>query len=175
MTEQPANRYRLGIDQIRAYLPHRQPFLFVDRILEIHPAGSVDDLQFSSEKVGTRVIGQKNLSYNEPFFQGHFPSFSIFPGVLIVETMAQVASFSVYPYVEKQLARVARDFQCILIGVDAARFRRPVVPGDVLKIETIVTKCRGKIWAFQCKATVDGDLVAEADILANLVMKSEAL
>jgi 3-hydroxyacyl-[acyl-carrier-protein] dehydratase len=166
------NRYRLNVDQIRAYLPHRQPFLLVDRILEIHPKGDLDDLTWNESKAGIRVVAVKNVSYNEPCFQGHFPSFSILPGVLIIESMAQVASFSLYPYLKEG---VAKEFQCILVGVDGARFRRPVTPGDTLRIETTVTKCRGKLWAFRAEATVDGQKVAEADILANLITKSEGL
>ena len=169
------NRYRLNIDQVRRYLPHRQPFLMVDRVLEIHPAGDVNDMVFGPTKVGTKVVAIKNITYNEPIFQGHFPSFSIFPGVMIVETMAQVSSFSIYPYVEKDIDKVARDFQCILVGVDGARFRRPVIPGDTLKVTTEVVKCRGKLWAFKAEATVDGERVAEAELLANLMLKSEGL
>ncbi len=164
--------YRLNIDQIRRYLPHASPFLLVDRILEIHPTGDLDDLS-PQTKPGIKVIGQKNISYNEPYFQGHFPTFSILPGVLIIETMAQVASFSLYPYLERDLEKLAREFQCILVGVDGVRFRKPVIPGDCLKIESVVTKCRGKLWAFRCEATVDGQRVAEADILANLISAAE--
>lgn len=160
--------YKLGIDQVRRFLPHRQPFLLVDRILEIHPTGDLNDLS-PNGKVGTRVVALKNVSYNEPYFQGHFPSFAIVPGVLLIETMAQAASFSMYPYMEKDIDRMARDFQCILVGVDSARFRRPVVPGDTIRIESEVTKCRGKLWAFRCTARVDEQLAAEAELLANLV------
>jgi 3-hydroxyacyl-[acyl-carrier-protein] dehydratase len=95
------------------------------------------------------------------------------PGVLLIETMAQVASFSLYPYMEADLDRLARDFQCILVSIDGARFRKPVVPGDTLRIETVVTKCRGKLWAFQCTAFVDGQKVAEADLMANMIANSE--
>lgn len=166
--------YLLSIDQIRRFLPHRSPFLLVDRILEIHPMGDLDDLS-SNQKQGIRVVGLKNVSYNEPFFQGHFPNFSIFPGVMLLETMAQVASFSIYPYMVKDLDRLARNFQCILVGVDGVRFRKPVFPGDSLRIETLVTKVRGRLWAFECKALVDGQRVAEAEILANLVPASEEI
>lgn len=169
----PEKRYQLSIDQIRKYLPHRQPFLLVDRILEILPTGDVNDQTFNQTKIGTKVVGLKNVSYNEPQFQGHFPTFSILPGVMIIESMAQVASFSLYPFMEKDLDRVARDFQCILVGVDGARFRKPVVPGDSLRIQTVVTKCRGRLWVFQCEATVAGEKVAEAEILANLMLKSD--
>lgn len=160
--------YYLGIDEIRKFLPHRSPFLLVDRILEIQTNGSLTRSSHQ-EKVGIKVVGIKNVSYNEPYFQGHFPSFSIVPGVLLIESMAQVASFSLYPYMAQDPDRLSRDFQCILVGVDGARFRKPVVPGDTVRIETVVTKCRGKLWAFKCQALVDGQLVAEADILANLI------
>jgi 3-hydroxyacyl-[acyl-carrier-protein] dehydratase len=165
------NRYRLDIGQIQRFLPHRSPFLLVDRILEIHPTGDLERTTSMAE-VGTRVVAIKNVSFNEPYFQGHFPKYSIVPGVLLVETMAQVASFSAYPYLSKDLDRLSRDFQCILVGVDQARFRKPVVPGDTLRIETEVIKCRGKLWVFQCTAFVEGQKVAEAEILANLIANS---
>jgi 3-hydroxyacyl-[acyl-carrier-protein] dehydratase len=155
------NPYRLDVNQIQKFLPHRAPFLLVDRILEIHSVGYAD--------IGTRVVGLKNVTFNEPHFQGHFPKFAIMPGVLLIETLAQVASFSVYPNIVHDLDRFASYFQCILVGVDRARFRKPVVPGDCLKVESEVVKCRGKIWAFQCSASVDGQKVVEAELLANLV------
>lgn len=166
------NPYRLDINQIQRFLPHRPPFLLIDRILEIHPGGPVDQ-PAPSAAIGTRVVALKNVSFNEPYFQGHFPGFAIVPGVLILETMAQVASFSVYPSMRDHLEKLSRDFQCILVGVDSARFRKPVVPGDTLRIETVVSKCRGKLWMFECTAFVDGQKVAEAEILANLVSQSE--
>ncbi len=165
------NPYRLNINQIQRFLPHRAPFLLIDRILEIHPVGDLDAAPPVAQ-VGTRVVALKNITFNEPYFQGHFPGFSIVPGVLILEMMAQAASFSVYPNMEKDMDRLCRDFQCILVGVDGARFRKPVVPGDSLKIETQVTKCRGKLWAFQCTVSVEGHRVAEAEILANLIANS---
>lgn len=166
------NPYLLNINQIQRFLPHRSPFLLVDRILEIHPVQADSNSSLPMAGVGTRVVGIKNVSFNEPYFQGHFPNYAILPGVLIIETMAQVASFSVYPNLAKDIDRLSRDFQCILVGVDQARFRKPVVPGDTLRIETEVVKCRGKLWAFQCTATVDGQKVAEAEILANLIANS---
>ncbi len=167
LTPSDKNPYTLGIDKIQKYLPHRFPFLMIDRVLEIHPIGSLDDLTHHN-KVGIRVVAQKNVSINEPQFQGHFPSYAIMPGVLQIEAMAQAASFSLYPYLAQDLDRLAKDLQTILIGVDGVRFRRPVVPGDTLRIETKVTKARGKLWAFECKATVDGQPTAEAELLANL-------
>ncbi len=165
------NRYHLNVNQIQRFLPHRSPFLLVDRILEIHPVGDLDQAP-PYAPVGTKVVGLKNISYNEPYFQGHFPGFAIVPGVLLIETMAQTASFSVYPNMVRDIERLSREFQCILVGVDGARFRKPVIPGDSLRIETEVTKCRGRLWAFQCVAWVDGQKVAEAEILANLIANS---
>lgn len=166
------NRYFLNIDQVRRYLPHRYPFLLVDRVLEIHPVG---DLKNSSgeDKVGTKVVAIKNVTFNESIFQGHFPSFSIFPGVMLIEAMAQTASFSLYPALEHDIERISRDFQCILVGVDSVRFRRPVIPGDTLRMESVVTKCRGKLWAFSVSCSVDGQKVAESELLANLMVKGD--
>lgn len=161
------NPYYLDINQIQKFLPHRSPFLLIDRVLEIHVNGSMDQAP-PFAPIGTRVVAIKNVSYNEPYFQGHFPGFAILPGVLILETMAQAASFSVYPSMQKNLAQLSKDFQCVLVGIDSARFRKPVLPGDTLRIETEVVKCRGRLWAFKCVALVDGQKVAEAEILANL-------
>ena len=166
------NRYRLNIDVVQKFLPHRAPFLLVDRILEIHPQGDLNDAS-SDGKVGIKVVGIKNYTYNEPFIPGHFPGFSIVPGVLLIETMAQVASFTLYPYLEKSIETLARDFQCILVGVDSARFRRPVIPGDTLRVTTEVTKVRGRLWGFKCEGTVDGQKVVEAEVLANLLVKGQ--
>ncbi len=161
-------KYALNIDQVRKFLPHRQPFLLIDRVLKINPVGEQDAAP-PSAKVGTQVVALKNVSYNEPFFQGHFPEFAIMPGVLILEAMAQTASFSVYPSFALHQEADLKDFACVLAGVDHARFRKPVVPGDQLRIETEVVRCRGKLWAFQCKVLVAGQKVAEAEILANLI------
>lgn len=163
-----AGRYVLNVDQIQKFLPHRAPFLMVDRILDIKPNGALTDLS-PGNMPGTVVTGLKNLSFNEPYFQGHFPGFAIFPGVLMIEMMAQVAAFSIYPYVEKDLAKFTRDFQCILVGVDGVRFRKPAVPGDSLRVETTVAKCRGRLWVFNCQASIDGQKVVEAEIMANMI------
>jgi 3-hydroxyacyl-[acyl-carrier-protein] dehydratase len=168
------SEFRLSIERIQEFLPHRAPFLLVDRVLEIHPTGDLNDLS-SNNKTGTRVVAIKNVTFNEGFFQGHFPGFAIMPGVLITETMAQTASFSLYPYMYRELEKYRGKFQCILVGVESARFRKPVVPGDTLRIESTVSKTRGKLWAFSCQATVDGQKVAEAEILANLVFSDDVV
>ncbi|HLE01253.1 MAG TPA: 3-hydroxyacyl-ACP dehydratase FabZ [Bdellovibrionota bacterium] len=165
MTENP---YRLDIEQIQSFLPHRQPFLFIDRVLEIHPTGDLADLS-SRNKEGTRVVAQKCVSFGEAHFHGHFPGFSIMPGVLVIETMAQAASFSIYPYI-RHTSDKPRQVQCVLVGVDSTRFRKPIVPGDVVRIETLVKKTRGPLWAFECQATVEGQRVAEAEVMANWTM-----
>ena len=162
-------KFALGIDEIQKFLPHRMPFLLVDRILEIAPGPETADAAMTG-KVGTRVVGVKCVSYNEPYFAGHFPGFAILPGVLVIETMAQVATFSLYPHVKTDPTQGLRDTRCVLVGVDSARFRRPVVPGDSMRIETVVSKTRGPLWVFDCKASVDGQLVAEAQIMANWIV-----
>ena len=154
MSEAPTTLQTADIMEILELLPHRYPFLLVDKIIEIDGDNS--------------CIGIKNVTFNEPQFTGHFPTRPIFPGVFLIEAMAQTASFSLYPYVHQQLDQFADGFQTILVGIDGVRFRRPVVPGDVLEIETVVTKARGKLWFFSCKITVDGQLAAEADLKANL-------
>ena len=166
------SNYHLEQRQIQEFLPHRQPFLLVDRILEISGAHPMDD-ENNKNKIGIKVIGQKNVSINEPFFLGHFPEFPIMPGVLIVEAMAQVASFAMYPLMIGKIRGHQDSFQCVLVGVDGARFRHPVIPGDVLRFECEVTGCRTSLWTFACKAYVDGKLVAEANLMANLVSASQ--
>jgi 3-hydroxyacyl-[acyl-carrier-protein] dehydratase len=148
----------------------------VDRILSIEPgdpAGTPGFERPSSEaRVGTRVTGLKNISWNEPWCEGHFPGFTLFPGVLVLEAMAQVASFSIYPEVRGDLAAFSRDFRLILVGVEESRFRKPVVPGDALVIQTRVIKQRSELWVFDAEASVEGQRVAEARIKANLSIRA---
>jgi len=160
--------YYLEQRQIQAFLPHRYPFLMVDRILEITGPGPLDE-ESPKSRIGIKVTGVKNVTMNEPYFTGHFPELPIMPGVQIVEAMAQVASFAMYPSFLKNLDAYREGFQCFLVAVDGARFRSPVTPGDSLRIETEVTLCRSSMWGFKCKAMVDGKVVAEADLMANLV------
>jgi 3-hydroxyacyl-[acyl-carrier-protein] dehydratase len=137
--------------EIMSILPHAYPFLLVDRILEIEP--------------GKRIVGIKNVTYNEPYFPGHFPGRPIMPGVLILEAMAQTAGLLVLqsmPEDEKKRKPV------FFLGIDNARFRKPVIPGDQLRLELEVTRQRQSIWGFKGKAWVDGKLVAEADLLAMM-------
>jgi 3-hydroxyacyl-[acyl-carrier-protein] dehydratase len=135
-----------SITEIMKFLPHRYPFLFVDRIIELEP-----------EK---RIVGLKNVTVNEQFFQGHFPGAPVMPGVLIIEAMAQVAGVMIYrdlPDREKKLI--------YFTGIENAKFRRPVVPGDQLRIEMELLNRRSNFGKMQGRATVDGKLVAEAIVL----------
>ncbi len=139
-----------GITEIMKFLPHRYPFLLVDRIVELEP-----------EK---RIVGLKNVTINEQFFQGHFPGAPVMPGVLIIEAMAQVAGVMIYrdlPDREKKLI--------YFTGIENARFRRPVVPGDQLRIEMELLSRRNNFGKMQGRATVDGKLVADAAVWFAIV------
>lgn len=143
----------LDIYDILKILPHRYPFILVDRILELEP--------------GKRVVGIKNVTINEPCFQGHFPGFPILPGVLIVEAIAQTWGICVFA-LEPGAAETKNLF---FSGIDKVRFRRPVVPGDQLRLEVTLLKHRGTLWKFKGVASVDGELVTEAELLASVVLK----
>ncbi len=139
-----------GITEIMKILPHRYPFLLVDRILELDPA--------------KRIVGLKNVTVNEPFFQGHFPGMPVMPGVLIIEAMAQVAGVMIYrdlPDRDKKLI--------YFTGIENARFRRPVVPGDQLRIEIEALNRRANFGKMQGRTTVDGKLVADAVVFFAIV------
>ena len=139
----------LEIDAIKEILPHRYPFLLVDRILELEP--------------GQRAVGLKNVTANEPFFQGHFPQRAIMPGVLIIEAMAQVGGVMILVMDEH------RGKMAYLGTVDGVKFRRPVVPGDTLEMHTEMRRIRGNMGRVHCSARVGGQEVAEAEIMFALV------
>ena len=138
----------IEINEILALLPHTFPFLLVDRVID-----------YEREK---RITGLKNVTFNEPFFPGHFPGNPVMPGVLIIEAMAQTAgvlAFKSYPELRGNV---------FFIGIDKARFRKPVRPGDQLKLVLNVVKHRKEIWVFDGEAFVDDKKVAEARIMATL-------
>ncbi|MCW5976742.1 MAG: 3-hydroxyacyl-ACP dehydratase FabZ [Bryobacteraceae bacterium] len=141
----------LDILEIRKILPHRFPMLLVDRIIELD---------------AERIVGLKNVSGNEPFFNGHFPDFPVMPGVLIVEAMAQVAGVLVLRRLEE------RDRKLVLLAsIESAKFRRPVLPGDQLRIEMIVDKWKASVAKMHGTASVDGAVVAEATVMCKLADK----
>ena len=141
----------MNIKEIVRLLPHRYPFLLVDRILE-------------GEKKKS-MVGLKNVTMNEPYFQGHFPSDPIMPGVLILEGMAQVGGILAYYSLPEMIGEKLIYFA----GIDKVRFRRPVVPGDQLIFEMTVIKHKGKIWKMEGIAKVDNEVVAEAEFMAAFV------
>lgn len=153
--EMARGRTMLTTEQIQAILPHRYPFLMIDRILEVEE--------------GKRAVGLKNVTINEDFFNGHFPGYPVMPGVLIVESLAQVGAVAVLQIPENK-GRLA-----FFTGIDNCRFKRQVKPGDQLRLEVELVKLRGSMGKGHGIATVDGELVCEADILFALgpVVKSE--
>ena len=138
----------LDIDAIREILPHRYPFLLVDRIEELE---------------AERVVGIKNVTVNEPFFAGHFPDYPVMPGVLIIEAMAQVAGVLVLSGIPDRKSKLV-----LLAGVDGAKFRKPVRPGDQLRMEMKILRSRASMAKVSGIATVDGAIVAEAEMLCVL-------
>jgi beta-hydroxyacyl-ACP dehydratase FabZ len=140
----------MDIARIIESLPHRYPFLLVDRILEVTD--------------GTRVVGLKNVTINEPFFQGHFPGHPIMPGVLIVEAMAQTGGVLLLSSVEDPQDKVV-----YFMSLDNVKFRKPVVPGDQIRMEVELVQHRGRTVRLRGQALVDGAVVAEADMMARIV------
>jgi 3-hydroxyacyl-[acyl-carrier-protein] dehydratase len=145
----------MDVNAIMKILPHRFPFLLVDRIVELEH--------------GKRCVGIKNVSINEPFFPGHFPGHPVMPGVLIVEAMAQVAGIMAYLASDEETKKKVSYF----MAIDSAKFRKPVVPGDQLRIEITTTMNRRGIWGVDGKAFVDGKLVTEASLKATFAPAAE--
>jgi len=138
----------MNINEISEYLPHRYPFLMVDRVVSVEP--------------GDTIKGYKNVSVNEMFFNGHFPGNPVMPGVLIVEAMAQLSGILAF----KTKNRSAADGSMYYLGgVDNARFKRPVLPGDRLDMEAKIIADKRRVMKFACSAYVDGDLACEAEII----------
>jgi len=144
----------MDIDAIREILPHRYPFLLVDCILELE---------------AERIVGVKNVTVNEPFFAGHFPNYPVMPGVLIVEAMAQVAGVLVLKQIGDRKKKIV-----LLATIEEAKFRRPVRPGDQLRIEMLVTRRKSTVAKMHGTATVDGSVVAEAQVMCKLADREES-
>ncbi|MDH4231913.1 MAG: 3-hydroxyacyl-ACP dehydratase FabZ [Nitrospirota bacterium] len=142
----------MNITEIMQYLPHRYPFLLVDRIVDVQP--------------GQSIVAIKNVTFNEPFFQGHFPGQPIMPGVLIVEAMAQAAGVLAF-----RSGMEGNGKAVYFMSIEKAKFRRPVVPGDQLRLEIKILQQRGTVWKFSGSATVDGKLASEADFTAMVTDK----
>ncbi len=141
----------LKYEDIIRILPHRYPFLLVDKIIEM--------------ELGKRVVGIKNVTANEPFFQGHFPGNPIMPGVLIIEAMAQVGGVLARLSIPNVMEREEMG-EIVFVSMDKVKFRKPVVPGDQIRFEAEALRTGSRIWKMAGKAFVDGDLVAEANLVA---------
>lgn len=144
---QDSDQVAIDIEGIKRLIPHRYPFLFVDRIVEL--------------VVGERIVGIKNVSAGEPFFEGHFPGYPVMPGVIILEALAQTGAIMMLSVDDNDGDKIP-----FFAGLDKVKFRRQVVPGDQLRLELTVLKQRSGTCRLQGKAFVDGELAAEADILA---------
>lgn len=140
----------MDIHEILAHLPHRYPMLLIDRILECEP--------------GQRIVAIKNVSINEPFFVGHFPHHPVMPGVLIVEAMAQAAAVLSFRTLG---TRPDENSVYYFVGIDAARFKRPVTAGDQLRLEVVLNRHARGIWKFSAKALVDGVVTTEAELMCT--------
>ncbi len=145
------------IQLIQRIIPHRYPFLLIDKVREIEP--------------NTSAVGIKNVTFNEPHFQGHFPGAPIMPGVTIIEAMAQTAAV----LVGVSMDMADKDLLVYFMAIDKCKFRRKVVPGDVLELAVTVTRGKpgGKVWTFQGRATVDGEMAAEAEFTAMMDLPQE--
>ena len=143
----------LGPAEIRRLIPHRYPFLLVDRIDELEP--------------GVRAVGIKNVTQNEPFFQGHFPDYPVMPGVLIIEALAQVGAVSVMAGGEHQ------DKLALFAGIDGVRFRRQVVPGDVLTMEVEIDRLKGRVGRGKGRSAVGDERVCEAQLMFAFAARGE--
>jgi 3-hydroxyacyl-[acyl-carrier-protein] dehydratase len=155
--EDNKNQENLSVDihEILKYLPHRYPFLLVDRVLSCEP--------------GKGITALKNVTINEPFFNGHFPNYPVMPGVLVIEALAQAAGILTLKSVS---AKPDQDSIFYFVGIDAARFKRPVQPGDQLILKATILRERIGIWKYSAKAEVDGRVAAEAELMCTMRSKS---
>jgi len=150
MTDQNQDLLSVDLAMIQRMIPHRYPFLFIDKVCDI--------------KVGESAVGIKNVTFNEPHFQGHFPAKPVMPGVTVIEAMAQTAAV----LVSQTLDLIDKNPLVYFMTMDKCRFRNMVLPGDVLKLHVTVIRGRGKIWKFWGEAKVDGKIAAEAEFAAMI-------
>ncbi len=155
-TETATSAVALDIEAIQKLLPHRPPFLLVDRVILVEP--------------GVRLVAWKGVTMNEPFFAGHFPGKPVMPGVLILEALAQACALLAMKSLPPEQVE---DKITYLMSIDGAKFRRPVVPGDRLELHVEVTKRKGAVWRQRGTAMVDGQTVAEAEFLAMLADREQ--
>lgn len=141
----------MDIGEILKYLPHRYPMLLIDRVVEFHH--------------GESLVALKNVSYNEPYFQGHFPNRPVMPAVIILEAMAQATGILVLRSMDKLPGEKSIYY---FVGIDGARFRRPVVPGDQLRIEVNLLRSSRGVWKLRSEASVAGDVVASGDLMGAM-------
>ncbi|MCH9645998.1 MAG: 3-hydroxyacyl-ACP dehydratase FabZ [Proteobacteria bacterium] len=140
----------MNIQDVKNYLPHRYPFLLIDRVLEL--------------EVGKTLVALKNVTFNEPQFTGHFPAQPIMPGVLIVEALAQATGILAF---KSEVGKPIDGQIYMLVGVDKVRFKRMVEPGDQLRLEVEVMTVKRGMWKFKCRATVDGNVVTTAELMCT--------
>lgn len=155
MTE-PAPYTSADLSLIKQILPHRYPFLMIDKVRDIEPRGG--------------AVGVKMVTSNEPHFEGHFPDEPVMPGVLIIEAMAQTAAI----VVGISTNNIGGDMLTYFMGIDSCKFRRKVVPGEVLELHVKCIRPGGKVWKFRGEATVDGEVAAEAEFMAMMAPKPKA-
>lgn len=157
---------KLDNDQVKAFLPHRNPFLFVDTVEEV---SSESDVNESKDLIGSYVRAKFTVKEDLTILEGHFPGNPILPGVVQIEMMAQTCAFSSIGLTKNKAEEY--DVETLLLGVEKSKFRKQVVPGMVLDIRTTMVKCRSSIASYDCEITSNGEKVSEATILARLVIK----
>lgn len=153
-----------GKDIVLSYIPHRDPFLFVDEIHEVIPGRDADG---KITPVGTTVVGTRQFKDSEQFFKGHFPGYPITPGVIITESIGQIGTFAFYPFLEEKKLQQPNGDLLKLVGVNSGRFRAPVLPNDTIEAHARLVRGKRGIWIFDCTASVNGKTVVECELVAN--------